>query len=198
MISQINVFYNFRNDQQVSISSQQIEGDPNSFLFYTGNSGSGYSAGLEFEYFQSINDNLDVNFSFAYLASKINQFTFNTPNGEKIGGGRDLAMAPPLTSSLGINYTKNNYFFNSSLSYKDSYYFSDSHNQKSQPYSLLNANFGRDFDLFSVKIWSRNLLNTQYTTRGFYFGLIPPNFSDQLFKSVGDPRELGITIDFNL
>ena len=84
------------------------------------------------------------------------------------------------------------------FSYKDSYYFSDSHNQKSQPYSLLNANFGRDFDLFSVKIWSRNLLNTQYTTRGFYFGLIPPNFSDQLFKSVGDPRELGITIDFNL
>tara|TARA_Y100000816_G_scaffold233650_1_gene179103 strand:+ start:52 stop:2367 length:2316 start_codon:yes stop_codon:yes gene_type:complete len=198
MISQINVFYNFRNNQQVSISSQQIEGDPNSFLFYTGNSGSGYSAGLEYEYFQSINDNLDVNFSFAYLASKINEFTFNTPNGEKIGGGRDLAMAPPLTSSLGINYTKNNYFFNSSLSYKDSYYFSDSHNQKSQPYSLLNANFGRDFDLFSVKIWSRNLLNNQYTTRGFYFGLIPPNFSDQLFKSVGDPRELGITIDFNL
>ena len=35
--SNITYFLGLREDQQVSISSQQIEGDPNSFIYYTSN-----------------------------------------------------------------------------------------------------------------------------------------------------------------
>ena len=37
--STINIFHNDRTNQHVMISSQQIQGDPNSFLFYTANAG---------------------------------------------------------------------------------------------------------------------------------------------------------------
>ena len=46
--TQLSAFYSLRKDQQVSISSQQVEGDPNSFLFYTANAGSGSVQGFEF------------------------------------------------------------------------------------------------------------------------------------------------------
>ena len=32
------------------------------------------------------------------------------------------------------------------------------------------------------------------STRGFYFGLIPPDYPDQLFESYADPRQIGISI----
>ena len=40
-------FHNNRTNQHVMISSQQVQGDPNSFLFYTANAGKGTNLGLE-------------------------------------------------------------------------------------------------------------------------------------------------------
>ena len=82
------------------------------------------------------------------------------------------------------------------MSFKDEYYFSDSHDQKSEPYSLLNLTFGKSFGKITATIWIRNTLDERYATRGFYFGLIPPNYPDQLWKSYGDPRQIGITVDY--
>ena len=46
----LSYFYNKRLDQQVSISAQQTENDPNSFYYFTSNSRkAGYSRGAEFE-----------------------------------------------------------------------------------------------------------------------------------------------------
>ena len=42
----ITGFYGFRRDQQVSVSSQQDLGNPNSFYFFTGNSGKGILRGI--------------------------------------------------------------------------------------------------------------------------------------------------------
>ena len=82
------------------------------------------------------------------------------------------------------------------MSFKDEYYFSDSHNQKSEPYSLLNLTLGKSFGKTTATIWARNVLDERYTTRGFYFGLIPPDYLDQLWQSYGDPRQVGMTVDY--
>ena len=41
----------------------------------------------------------------------------------------------------------------------DEYFFSDSHNQKSQAYQLLNGSLGYTSGAWSVSFWARNLLD---------------------------------------
>ncbi|MBT3180606.1 MAG: TonB-dependent receptor, partial [Candidatus Marinimicrobia bacterium] len=74
--------------------------------------------------------------------------------------------------------------------------FSDSHNQKNEPYSLLNLTLRKTIGNGSATLWIRNALDKRYATRGFYFGLIPPNYPDQLWLSYGDPRQIGVTVDY--
>jgi outer membrane receptor protein involved in Fe transport len=78
---------------------------------------------------------------------------------------------------------------------KDEFYFDVSHDQKSQPYELVNARVGLERDEWSVRLWARNLLDKEYAVRGFYFGNEPPDFPDTLYTRLGDPRQVGVTFD---
>ena len=196
--TQLSAFYSLRKDQQVSVSSQQVDGDPNSFLFYTANAGSGSVQGFEWETNYQILSRISLNTSLGYLDTWIDKFTYQA-NSEMEGysGNREAAMSPKITGSFGVGFKNNSGIFGLvQMSFKDEYYFSDSHIQKSKPYILLNMNIGKSFGKTMVKLWIRNALDERYTTRGFYFGLIPPTYPEQLWKSYGDPRQIGVTIDY--
>ena len=45
-----------------------------------------------------------------------------------------------------------------------------------------------------LQLWGRNLLDERYGVRGFYFGLEPPDYADKLYKSYGDPRQIGVRL----
>ena len=47
-----------------------------------------------------------------------------------------------------------------------------------------------------VSLWSKNIFNAKYTTRGFFFGLEPPNYEDKLYLSYGEPFTIGITLNY--
>ena len=47
---------------------------------------------------------------------------------------------------------------------------------------------------WSVQLWGRNLLDERYGVRGFYFGLEPPGYADKLYKTYGDPRQIGVRL----
>ena len=196
--TQFSAFYSQRNNQQVSVSSQQDKENPNSFLFYTGNAGSGTIQGFEWENTLNVSSNLNMDASLGYLTTWVDKFTYFAAEGiEAIGGDREAAMSPKLTGSVGFNYENESGIFASALmSFKGEYYFSDSHDQKTVPYSLLNLTLGKSFGKTTATIWIRNAMDERYTTRGFYFGLIPPDYPDQLWKSYGDPRQIGITLDY--
>ena len=196
--TQLSAFYSLRKDQQVSVSSQQVEEDPNSFLFYTVNAGSGSVQGFEWETNYQILSRISLNTSLGYLDTWIDKFTYQENSEmEGYGGNREAAMSPKVTGSFGVHFKNNSGIFGLvQMSFKDEYYFSDSHIQKSKPYTLLNMNIGKSFGKTMVKLWIRNALDERYTTRGFYFGLIPPTYPDQLWKSYGDPRQIGVTIDY--
>jgi hypothetical protein len=182
----------------VSVSSQQDKENPNSFLFYTGNAGSGTIQGFEWENTLNVSSNLNMDASLGYLTTWVDKFTYFAAEGvEAIGGDRKAAMSPKVTGSFGVHFKNNSGFFGLvQMSFKDEYYFSDSHDQKSEPYSLLNVTLGKSFGKTTATIWIRNARDERYTTRGFYFGLIPPDYPDQLWKSYGDPRQIGVTIDY--
>ena len=74
------------------------------------------------------------------------------------------------------------------------FFFSDSHEQKSEPYQLLNGSLDYAAGSWSLSLWGRNLLDQRYAVRGFYFGLEPPDYEDTLYLSYGDPMQFGLTL----
>ena len=196
--TRFTAFLGLRKNQQVSISSQQEDGNPNSFLFYIDNATSGENNGFEFENTFKIFKKLNLSTSIGYLNTHIAEFSYQISENDSIskGGGREAAMSPN-TASLGLSFKPRiDILINFNVSYKGEYYFSDSFNEKSAEYSILNFSIGKKFNNFKLTFWGNNILNEKYATRGFYFGLIPPDYPEQLFKSYGDPRQLGIKIDY--
>jgi len=196
--TQLSVFYGQRKDQQVSVSSQQVEGDPNSFLYYTGNAGSGTIQGFEWENMLNVSSNLSMDASLGYLKTWVDKFIYFASEGmETSGGDREAAMSPVITGSIRLNYSNDSGIFGSvRSSYKSGYFYSDSHNEKAEPYTLTNLALGKSFGKTTATVWIRNAFDERFTTRGFYFGLIPPDYPDQLWKSYGDPRQIGVSMDY--
>ncbi|MCF7922178.1 MAG: TonB-dependent receptor [Candidatus Marinimicrobia bacterium] len=194
-------FYTRRIDQQVSLSSQQDAMDPNSFTYYIGNASEGTVYGFEMEFKRSFDQGLSFSGSLGLLESKTQEYSFEVAPGEFVSlGDRAFAHAPSYSYQLGVQYEVNSQLsLRTSISGKDSFYFSESHNQQSQPYSLINSGVTYAWSKsLEVSLWGDNLLDTRYATRGFYFGLEPPNYPEKLYKSFGDPRHYGLTIKYTL
>lgn len=196
----LTIFDGTRKNQQVSISSQQEEGNPNSFVFYTDNATSGKIRGFEYKNEIMIYDNLMFATSYGYLDTYVNKFYYPTEEGDTItyGGDREAAMSPNTASVLIEYKMKYDIHFTYRTNFKSQYYFSDSHNQKSDSYSISNLMLSKGFRNIKLTFWGNNIFNERFATRGFYFGLIPPDYQDQLFKSYGDPRQIGVKIDYFL
>jgi len=194
----LTVFIGNRIDQQVSVSNQQVSGDPNSFYYFTSNAGSGRLGGLEWDHDHVITSNIRFSASLGYLDTKVEEFSYQMDSTTiGIGGNRAAAMAPKLTGSFGFDWRdKSGLFARTDLTYKDNYYFSDSHNQISNSYFLTNLSFGKTIDGATITFWARNIFDKRYAIRGFYFGLIPPDYPDKLWLSYGDPRQIGLTFDY--
>ena len=81
-----------------------------------------------------------------------------------------------------------------------SFYFSDSHNAKSNGYALLNASADYMHDKhWRVSIWARNLLDKDYATRGFFFANNPANgyTVDEKYIQLAEPRVAGMTVTYD-
>ena len=119
---------------------------------------------------------------------------FVAPEGDL--SGRDQAHAPRYTFAGGAAYsTESGYFARVDLSARDEFYFDVSHNQKSSSYALVNARVGFEGDTWLLHLWGRNLFDREYAVRGFYFGNEPPDFPNTLYTRLGDPRQIGVTIE---
>jgi len=179
------LFTSQRDEQQVRISEQLNPNDPASFVFYTINdSDGGETQGLEADVRWFVSGTLEVYASLGLLRSKLGV------------SGRDLAHAPRYSLAAGAIYrSANGYFARLDASARDEFYFDVSHDQKSQSYELLNARIGYEGDNWIAQLWARNLTDEHYAVRGFYFGNEPPDFPATLYTRLGDPRQVGVTIE---
>lgn len=192
-------FYTQRMDQQVSLSSQQDPSDPNSFTYYIGNASSGYVTGLESEFRMQLGEKINLSGTLGLLKSQTDEYSFEVSASEFITlGDREFAHAPKYSYRFGADYILNK-AVSLSIDYarKDAFYFSESHDQMSKPYQTLNSVLTyRWNESIMLTVWADNVLNTQYATRGFYFGLEPPNYEDKLYMSYADPRQVGATLRY--
>jgi len=190
------VFYMDRTDVQANSSKTILhEGGNSEFIAYIDNATNGTNKGIELESAWQINENIEIYGGLGWLKTKFGHF-INAEGADLTG--REQAHAPNYQVNLGINVSPNeNWLVNVSFDGKDDFYFSDSHDEKSKKVELFNVSVTYMQDNWQIKLWSRNLFNRDYATRGFYFGNDPRDgYAAKQYTQLAEPLVFGATLDY--
>lgn len=192
-----DVFYLQRRNAQIKTSFQSDPTNPNAFVFYTGNAARGHNYGLESEARWRATPILTLGASLGLLRTYFEDFVQQGDSGTTLQAvSRELANAPrwqaavsatlrdPRGAFLRLDATGMGAFF----------YDLPPNDTRSHAYGLVNAKLGWERDHWSAYLWGRNLLNKDYTVRGFFFGDEPPDFNNKLYVQLGDPRTWGASV----
>lgn len=191
LVYDLAVFGMRRDDAQLSQSDQLEPFDPNTFVFVTYN-GEARSVGLEASLEWALGERWAVHGALGLLDTEIEEWEVR-PAVE----GRDLAHAPRYTLNVGADWTgPAGLFARLDVNAVDAFYFDISHDRKSDDYRIVNLRIGREWSNWTVSAWGRNIFDESYATRGFFFGNEPPAFTPQLYTRFGDPRQVGITLEY--
>jgi len=196
-----DVFYLHRHDAQIKTSFQSDPDNPDDFVYYTGNAASGHNYGLESDVAWRATDTITVGADLGLLQTYFEDFVQQGPSGANIASiSRELANAPHWQAAVNATYRDpRGPFARVDVTGMGGYYFDLPPNDTtSKPYGLLNAKIGWEAARWSAYLSGRNLLDKRYPVRGFYFGDVPPNFSNQLYLQLGDPRTwvASVTVKF--
>ncbi|MFC6633722.1 TonB-dependent receptor [Microbulbifer taiwanensis] len=206
--AQLAAFYQDRSDVQ----AKQSVFDPNDFSFddFLTNAAGGETTGLEVELNYLASDSLRFFAAAGWLNAEFVDFV-STSHVDARDDGNGLALAPVDFDGRDLAHAPNYQFFTGTeisllpelilrleVEGKDDFYFSNSHDEKSQAYELLNARLTYLGDNWEVALWGRNLTDEDITTRGFYFsnqfGNNPENFyAPEAYYQYGEPRVAGIS-----
>lgn len=189
----IALFYMWREDQQVATSFQLDPGDPLSYVFYTDNAARGRNYGLEASLAWQPVERLSLDATLGLLHTEYVGYQY----GARSLDGREQAHAPGYQYSLSAQWGGGEgWMARADLNGVDAFYFDTSHDQRSEPYTVLNLKGGYSHGHWSVEAWARNVMNENYAVRGFYFGLEPPDYANKLYVQRGDGRLAGFTLQW--
>jgi outer membrane receptor protein involved in Fe transport len=194
LVSNVALFLDQRRDQQLKLAVQDDPSDPLAFTFITESSARGRSYGIEVENSFKVLPPVEIFLNGAMLKS---EFT-SVPDELSALEGRSYSHAPSWQYSTGVQATLGaGFFIRSDVTGKNSFFFDDSHNQRGNPYSIVNASLGWRREGWRVIAWGRNLGNEGYAVRGFFFGNEPPDFPSKQYIQRGDPRAFGLTVGYD-
>lgn len=191
-----SVFFMLRDDIQISTSIVRERPDGSSeFIDFTGNGAEGDNLGAEIEVAFDIDDRFAVFGSIGLLKTAFSNYT--NGSGDNLDG-RDQAQAPNYQFHLGTDFkSASGWFARLELEGRDEYYFSDSHDVQSDSYALIHSAVGYSGEQWSIKLWGRNLGDTKFPVRGFFFGNDPRDgYTARSFVQLGEPRRFGVSASF--
>jgi len=191
------IFYMDRDDIQISSYHLDTRQDGSSeFISYWDNAAQGFNQGVEIEGAWNVSDNIEIYGGIGLLDTEFSGYVYK--NGDK-ETGRDQAHAPKYQFNFGVNYfISEQWQFNIAVDGKDAFYFSDSHNEKSDSVALLHGSISYSAQQWQLKLWARNILDEKYQTRGFYFGNDPRDgYTSKAYYQHGEPAVFGLTFDYN-
>ena len=209
LVASANVFYADRKDMQVrqwitnDIEVQGTGEDP-TFVGYISNAPSGENYGFETNLSYQLNQDVEVTAAFSMLETKVSNMYRKVTDPvtwqekrESIDG-REQAHAPGYQFSLGANWQLTEKVkLTTTVTGRDSYFYSFSHDEQADSVQLLNASLVYQGDVFDVTLWARNLTNEEYGVRGFYFGNDPRDgWTPKNYEQFGEPRVVGIRLDY--
>jgi outer membrane receptor protein involved in Fe transport len=202
LIFNLTAFYMDRQDMQAKLA---VEISPGNWTSYRDNVDGSENYGIELEASWQPSEKLQVFAALGILEAKLGNLIALDVNDEPLDQtGRDQAHAPAYQYNLGVTYD-----FIETLSLtlqidgKDSFYFSNSHNQKSDAYELLHANLNYHEGPITLSLWGRNLLDRDYHVRGFYFGNNPNKLDEagdmiaESYNQLAEPRVFGLSAKYD-
>jgi iron complex outermembrane receptor protein len=188
LLNKFNLFYGKRKDQQV----KKYTVATHSFSDYLDNAAKGTYYGLESELDYYPTDALHLYSRVGLLHAEFDSYSPELT-------GRAPAQSPKYQYDIGVDYSfMDNWIFRADVEGRGSYYFSNTHNQKSKAYNLLNSSISYVDEHWTATVWGRNLTDKAYDVRGFYFGNNPANgWADELYTQKGAPRTFGFTLSYD-
>ncbi|SNY56848.1 Outer membrane receptor proteins, mostly Fe transport [Arsukibacterium tuosuense] len=193
LVTRVAAFYMWREDMQVKGWLNPDSGPQ--FAGFIDNAGSGRNYGVEVESRLQVNPQLALMISASWLKTKLGNYV--TIDGDDFSG-REQAQAPRFGYNLAADwYLSDALIFNVGLQGKDSYYYSDGHNQRSSRYELLNLRLSYQLQQWQLAVWSRNALDQDVGVRGFYFGNDPRDgYEPHLYEQFAEPRRIGLSASY--
>jgi outer membrane receptor protein involved in Fe transport len=190
-----SLFYMERHNEQLLTGEQTQADNPDSFIYYTGNATSGYNYGLESTLAWAATSRLELGGSVGLLQTLYRGFIQDGV----LFPDRALPDAAPWQAALNASWhDPHGPFGRLDVTGMGAFFYDMPPNwTRSHAYALVNAKLGWRTRRWEAYLWCRNLLDKDYTVRGFYFGDIPPNFPNQLFTQLGDPRNFGVHLTVN-
>jgi len=198
LMNRISVFYSDRQDLQLKSSTAVDNGNGGvSFIDYTSNAGKGFSYGLEWEMNWQIVADLDWNASLGLLKTEITEHSNPDPDAFNLKG-REAAHAPEYTYATEITYAvTNNVSLQLGVEGKDEFFYSDSHDSKSESYNLVNARVAYQRNNYEVALYGKNITDEEYSARGFAGWDADPRsgagFDETEFQQLAAPAVFGIS-----
>jgi iron complex outermembrane recepter protein len=186
------VFHMDQRQKQVKVSKQDDPTDPSSFSYFTSNAAHVATTGLEARLQERL-DRWELEAQIGLLNAAFRKYEFENQSYD----GRRVAHAPSWNYALSLTRSwSKSLSSNFTLIGKNSFYFSNNHNQRSTTTHLLN--FGTHWvqGNWAWSLWVKNLLDNKYETRGFYFANEPPNWENKLYVQQGLPRMAGVAVTY--
>jgi len=191
-----DIFYTRRSSLQLKSGEQLDPHDPTTFILYTSNAPSGRNYGLETAATWRAAP-FELAGSVGLLNTAYHGLTLNgavlpdraLPNAPGWQGALSGTWRAPAGAFLRVDLTGSGSFYYD-LPALDPY--------SSSTYVLLNAKLGVEREAWSASLWVSNLADRRYTVRGFYFGLVPPDFNPTQYVQLGPPRQFGVRFTCSL
>ncbi len=190
-----DVFVVSRRNAQLRSSVQTDPTNPNSFIFFTGNAASGLDYGAELAVRARVSPRLSAGMTLGLLHTWFHDYVRIGDTGVS-SVSRELAHAPRGSGSAHVEYRiPSGFYARFEVNAMTGFYYDLPPVQaRSGGYGLAHARAGYDTPRWSVDFYVRNLANRTYTTRGFYFGLEPPDYPNKLYVQLGEPRVYGLNV----
>ncbi|SFV63027.1 TonB-dependent receptor [hydrothermal vent metagenome] len=196
--NRLNFFYGKRKDQQISTSDKKKRADGSTrYSDYISNAKEGTYYGVESVLDYYPNERLHLYMGVGLLKAKFDKYTNPVTGDTK--DGRTPAQSPKYQYNIGFDVAfADGWIFKSNVEGRGSYYFSNTNDQKSHAYALLNSSLEYTNENWSVVFWGRNLTNKEYHVRGFYFANNPDDWTkEELYTQPGTPRTFGLTVSYD-
>lgn len=202
------VFYSSRHDMQIKqwfTNEAEVRelGEQPEFVGYVSNTPNGANYGVETNIQYQLNQDVSVFAGVSLLSTEIDdmyRLETDPETWEDVRvniNGREQAHAPSYQYQLGFNWqVADRITWNTSVNGRDEYYYSFSHDEKSQAINLVNMSVTYQGDNFDVTLWGRNLGDKDYGVRGFYFGNDPRDgWIPKSYEQLGEPSVFGLKLD---
>lgn len=178
----VAVYYMKIRNQQLSMMTPD-----NNFGRIMVNAGKSHTMGVELSLRgRAFDDRLDWFFNLGAVNAKFDEYdTYN---------GNSIPFVPSTNFALGGSYRMNRFFVGADLTGQGYTEWNEANSFGQKAYVLLGAHVGYDFGNCNVKLWGRNLTDTNYNT----FAVESKAAGQALrFAQRGNPIQLGCDINIH-